>query len=498
MPARLPSSATGFADIMRTCLLLAAVAAAALASPAAAQTRTGKATLSVFDLTLAAHARQLPAEAFIDYACGTNGGPPSTPIADWSEFGKCAAERGSGLLEVYFRYDDEPEFVARARYTNDQIVDQQTSLFNNPIIVSALFEEHGFLAGYRIASDPRASVAVRENGANIGGFLLARFGEDRFVCADLPRGEGETPYQGLFIKRRCTGTSADGLDLVLEVHRFRKPGQAAVTVDGPTSGQFESTTYFQATAKAGIGDWQQRLAALPPRQPSEKELLVAKAKNCPGCDLRGANLKRANLTGANLAGADLRDANLHDAVLTGANLTGAKLQEANLNRADLRRAKFAGALLSDAMLYAARLDGADLSDANLDGLLAARAQFASVNLSRASLVDADIHGGRINDSNLSAADFSRALLDEVQLVRSNLAGATFTNASMRRAGLAGANLTGSNMQGADLFGANLREANMNNADFSKARLTSAVMTSATMIGAKFEDAQVPPGFAPER
>ena len=40
--------------------------------------------LEVWDLRLGSQIEQLPDE-FIDYACGTNGGPPSTPLNGWRE-----------------------------------------------------------------------------------------------------------------------------------------------------------------------------------------------------------------------------------------------------------------------------------------------------------------------------------------------------------------------------------------------------------------------------
>ena len=64
---------------------------------------------TVWDLELGTPADALPQNDYIDYACGTQGGPPSLPLRGWVEFARCAAEP-SGLHEVYFRYDDEFRF----------------------------------------------------------------------------------------------------------------------------------------------------------------------------------------------------------------------------------------------------------------------------------------------------------------------------------------------------------------------------------------------------
>ena len=50
---------------------------------------------------------------FADPACGTNGGPPSTPLKSFADFGQCKPE-ASGLREIWFRYDDTLEYLARA------------------------------------------------------------------------------------------------------------------------------------------------------------------------------------------------------------------------------------------------------------------------------------------------------------------------------------------------------------------------------------------------
>src|SRR5882757_2323618 len=63
----------------------------------------------IWDLKLGTPAKDLPEEAFIDFACGTMGGPPSLLIGGFVDFARCAPEK-SGLHEVEFRYDDELEY----------------------------------------------------------------------------------------------------------------------------------------------------------------------------------------------------------------------------------------------------------------------------------------------------------------------------------------------------------------------------------------------------
>ena len=61
----------------------------------------------VWDIQLGAKIADLP-DDYVDYACGTNGGPPSTPLTGWKDYRRCRPD-ANGLREVYFRYDDELE-----------------------------------------------------------------------------------------------------------------------------------------------------------------------------------------------------------------------------------------------------------------------------------------------------------------------------------------------------------------------------------------------------
>jgi len=67
----------------------------------------------IWSLKLGTPAAALPRDAFIDYACGSNGGPPQQSLAGWADYDKCRGE-SNGLREVYFRYDDELEYWAKA------------------------------------------------------------------------------------------------------------------------------------------------------------------------------------------------------------------------------------------------------------------------------------------------------------------------------------------------------------------------------------------------
>ncbi len=206
--------------------------------------------LEVWDLQLGSQAERLPDE-FIDYACGTNGGPPGLPLTGFKDFRRCRAD-ASGLREVYFRYDDELEYWGKANGMLDQIERfAGTKTYGFPIIASALFDAGGTLQGIRIVSDPRDDTQNREEAYFLRNFLTARFGRDGWQCEDQPLAEGETPVGGLFVKQSCRKAIDDRTDALLVTRFLRKPGQSQYDPHSgrETTGQFESSVRFELMRK---------------------------------------------------------------------------------------------------------------------------------------------------------------------------------------------------------------------------------------------------------
>jgi hypothetical protein len=214
------------------------------AMPAGAQERPPR--LEVWDLQLGSRVDQLPDE-FVDLACGTNGGPPSVPLNGWNDFKRCRPEP-SGLREVYFRYDDELEYWAKANNLADQMEQYSgTKTYGFPVVVSALFDAQGSLGGIRIVSDPRDTSQNRDEAYLLRNFLTARFGRDNWQCQDLALEGGETPVDGVFVKQRCGKQIDDKTSALLVTRYLRKPGQSRVDPQSgrETTGQFESTARFE-------------------------------------------------------------------------------------------------------------------------------------------------------------------------------------------------------------------------------------------------------------
>ena len=446
---------------------------------------------SFWDIPLGVHALELNPLLFYGYACGTNGGPPSTPIAGWAGYAECPAEAETGFHEVQFRYDDEPEFLARA-YNLQHLIQTYagTKIFTINTIISALFDSDGFLVGLRAVTDDRVDDQERLRALGFRNFMMSRFDAYAWACQDLPAA-GELPNGTVLIKERCT-RATDTLDLAVETHFYRRPGQVGINplTGQEVAGQFISSVRFEMMSLLPIEDRAGRLAALaanPPPLP-EQELNRERAMNCPGCDLAGIDLKRQDLTGANLAGANLAGANLHGAILVNANLAGANLAGANLNRANLRGAQLPGAAMREVLLYAAILDGANMATADMTLAKAQEARMVLVNLEGARAAAVDFSRARLSSVRAGGANFGGSWFIEAQLIRGDFTGADFLEAVLQLAVLSNANLTNANFTRADLIQADLRGANLTRTDFTDARLTQALMANTNREDALLQNA----------
>jgi hypothetical protein len=218
---------------------------ALVAGTALAQQRPTRA--EIWDLKLGNRVESLPDE-FTDYACGNNGGPPSRPLTGFKDFQRCRPE-ADGLYEVYFRYDDELEYWAKANNFTTEIQKYSgTKVYDFPVVLSARFNAQGVLAGIRIVSDPRDTTRDREGAYLLRNFLSARFGREGWDCVDLPAEDGETPVFRTFIKQRCSKT-VDGARADLQATFLRKKGQTEIDphTGRQTEGQFESMARFDLT-----------------------------------------------------------------------------------------------------------------------------------------------------------------------------------------------------------------------------------------------------------
>ncbi len=215
---------------------------------------------TVWDLKIGRPVSAQPsADEFRGFACGANGGPPRQQLSGWSDFGRCPPD-ADGLREVYFEYDDEYEYIARARDRPREVSRWAgTTEAGFPVIVSALFDDGGVLKSIRIVTDSRpehrndlidADLRKRADAYLFGGVMAARFGIDAARdCTALPAAEGESAVGTLFVKESCQLLdAAHGFKVTVRANYFRKAGQSGVNPQLPTQltqGQFESSARLE-------------------------------------------------------------------------------------------------------------------------------------------------------------------------------------------------------------------------------------------------------------
>jgi hypothetical protein len=206
---------------------------------------------TIFDLPLGAMAEALPSSAeFGTFACGNNGGPPGKVLTGWRDFKTCVADL-QGRHEVYFEYDDEAEYVARAHEDYPKGWDAGTAIDAFPVMTSVLFDDAGRVVGLRMVTDPRPEqrddpflhVRPRQEHYLLGLYLLDRFGVSPSDCHDEAAKPGESAVLGMFVRQRCAATIGEK-SYMIESQLYRRPGESDVDLATGlrTEGAFVSET----------------------------------------------------------------------------------------------------------------------------------------------------------------------------------------------------------------------------------------------------------------
>ena len=198
----------------------------------------------ILDVKLGTPVSALPSDEWVDPACGTNGGPPSRELESFEDFARCPVEEQTGLREIWFIYDDEWEYVARAYRDPQEIRRYSANVFyQQPIITSLLVDDGGLVQGYRVITDPRAPIEVRIEAYILYGIFKGLFSDAPWQCTDLARDERERPIEGDILKVSCEMASHQYF-IKLEGRHLLKPGQDVRDVPrsfDQAAGDFESS-----------------------------------------------------------------------------------------------------------------------------------------------------------------------------------------------------------------------------------------------------------------
>lgn len=201
----------------------------------------------IWSVKLGQPVTQIPERQVVKISCGTNGGPPSFPLAHFSDYAKCPAE-SSGLHEVYFQYDDEQEYIAKALDLDNPAMKAGTSMYAHPVIVSVLVDNKGIVRGIRVVTDQHASTYQRHSLFNLADNLRQRFASWKLDCTNIPRTPGQSGIGSEFVHFVCTGKNTGlGERLRIESRYYRRKGEEPIDpyTRKIAPNNFESSTRFE-------------------------------------------------------------------------------------------------------------------------------------------------------------------------------------------------------------------------------------------------------------
>ena len=199
---------------------LAALACALLAAPAGAAEDPLQGDLR--DLRVGMTVAELPAEGYVDLACG--GGPR----ARRSRAGPSSSgARGCrGLHEVTFAYAESPLAELGDRW-------EGTKVAGHPVIPSLLIDDAGVVQGIRVVTDPDARMYLKKKAFLLGIRVMGRYGRDGWTCTEAEPGAGRAPVGGMFIDRHCEKVFHDRR-LILDTDLYRTAEQGGQEFTGAT------------------------------------------------------------------------------------------------------------------------------------------------------------------------------------------------------------------------------------------------------------------------
>jgi hypothetical protein len=230
---------------------------ALLAIPLLTEGSLAQSRARIMDVELGTHVDNLPLDEWVDPSCGTNGGPPSIELASFAEFARCPIEEATGLHEIWFIYDDEWEYIARAYRDPVEIRSYSANVFfQQPIITSLLIDDAGLVQGYRIVTDPEAPDDLRREAHTLFPIFRGLFDERPWQCSDLPPAARETPVEGVFLKSDCVTVTEDKF-VWLSGRFLRKAGQSPRDYAGqllPPGSLFDSSARLEVFALDAVRD----------------------------------------------------------------------------------------------------------------------------------------------------------------------------------------------------------------------------------------------------
>ena len=113
---------------------------------------------------------------YADLVCAND---PSRKLVQWSEWQKCPADADS-LRAIRFGFDAE---TSR----------EGTLVAGHPVILTALVDGAGMIAGLKVDTDPKARLYIRKKAFLLAVQFKSRYGPEGWTCTQRPPDADEEP-----------------------------------------------------------------------------------------------------------------------------------------------------------------------------------------------------------------------------------------------------------------------------------------------------------------
>ena len=184
--------------------MLAAVAVCLAIRPAFAQVEPN---YDLRDITVGMPVGKIPDSGYVNLMCSAD---TTRKLPTWSAWRECPA--GADALHA-IRFDFDPETSREG-----------TLVAGHPVILTALIDGSGTVAGLMIDTDPKARLYVRKKAFLLGVQVKARYGAEGWTCTQQQPEGNERPVGGIYLKENCRKI-VEGRILVVERDLFRRSDQ---------------------------------------------------------------------------------------------------------------------------------------------------------------------------------------------------------------------------------------------------------------------------------
>jgi hypothetical protein len=163
----------------------------------------------VRDITVGMHVGDIPGAGYVNLTCAND---TSRKIPEWSSWRECPPD-ADAMHAIRFEFDPE---TSR----------EGTLVAGHPVILTALIDDKGMVAGLKIDTDPKARLYLRKKAFLLGIQVKSRYGSEGWACVQRQPESGEQPVGGVYIRENCR-KAVQGRVLVVERDLFRRPDQDA-------------------------------------------------------------------------------------------------------------------------------------------------------------------------------------------------------------------------------------------------------------------------------